>query len=186
MPKKESFVGRDYELSQIRQIFITNTGIVGCVIVGGAGLGKSHLATEYVLRNMKEMYSHVIWMNAEQSDLRIDQVQIYLETCHKVKIPQNNKDKVFNTLYQTLKSSCKRDQMIKNPKKICIIFDKAENMSQIADYLPHQRNFPTLKVDVLVTSCFKKWEKPLNRVIELHAFGAKETENYIQKVPFQL
>ena len=179
--KNPHFVGRDSELLQIRKLFSSNHGICGYAIVGGAGLGKSQLAAEYVNRNREELYSHVIWLQAELSGLISDQLQIYLHSYFKKEIvcDQSEKNLIVKQFYQVLSNHILNSKN-KN-KKFCIIFDNAENMSQVADYLPDSKYFPNLKVDILLTSRYQNWERPFDKKIEMQAFGVKENQTCIQR-----
>ena len=173
------FVGRELELSQIKKYFAINRNVVGCAIVGGAGFGKSHLATEYISKYHEELYLKVISFNAEQGALIPDQMQIYLQTSFKVKLDSESRDKaaIIDQFYRVLDGN--RDATSK--RKYCILFDNAESMTQIAEFLPDAGSYPELNIDVLVTSRFRNWEKPFYTVIEMRAFGEKDIENYIEK-----
>mgnify|MGYP000911157574 CR=1 FL=1 len=182
--KKEVFVGRQSELSHLKKLFTGNNGILECAIVGGAGLGKSQLATEYIIRNQKEMYSETVWLHAEQSDLIVDQIQIYLETCHKMKFDPKDKVRkktIIQRFFQIIgkEADDTNGNINRKLKKACVIFDNADGMAQIADYLPDKRSFPKLKIDILITSRYKKWEHPVDSIIELQAFGIEDVKNYI-------
>ena len=179
---KETSVGRELELSQIKKLFNANDGIIECAIIGAAGLGKSQLATEYIIRNQNEMYSEVVWLHAEQNDLTVDQMRIYLETCYKIKFDKKEENKklvITKRFYQTLGNV--DGGRSKSIKKHCIIFDSVDNMEQLVEYLPDSSSYPTLKVDILVTSRYKKWDKPVEMVIEMQAFGIEDMKNYVRK-----
>ena len=174
------FVGRETELSKLEKVFKENTGIIQCVIVGGAGLGKSLLAKEYLIRN-QAMYSEVFWFHAEQSDFIADHIQIYLETCHKRKFePQEkvNKTSIIKQFYQIL-GKVNDSSPNKTAKKTCIIFDNADSVVDIADYLPDKSIFPTLKIDILITSRNNKWGKLPAAIIEMKAFEIRDVKNYV-------
>ena len=180
--KNSHFVGRDSELLHLKKLFSENNRIIGCAIVGGAGLGKSQLAAEYVNRNREELYSHVIWLQAELSDLIPNQLQIYLQTYFKKRLTHDKmeKSKIVHQFYQTL-SEVILNAGTKVKKKCCIILDNAENPEQVADYLPDLKAFPNLNIDILLTSRYQKWEKPFNTKIEMQAFGVDEIQTYINQ-----
>ena len=177
--QNQMFVGRDAELTKMREFFIENSNIAGCAIVGGAGLGKSQIAIEYISRNHREFYSRVVWLHAEMSDLIIGQMQIYLETCFKIEFDPQDKDKnatILNTFYQKLSEECGTTQ-----KKVCIILDSPESMLKISGFLPSLTNYPQLMADIVVTSRYTKWEDPFLLVIDLQHFGVAETRTFIMK-----
>lgn len=177
---QEKFVARATELSQIKQAFTENKGIIECVIVGGAGLGKSRLANQYVFQNQKK-YSEIQWWNAERSDFIIDQIQAYLETCRNAKFDLQEKDiktALIKRFFQTLGKENDGSPR-KNPKKACIIFDNADSIDQISAYLPDKNIFPTLQIDILFTSRYKTWSAAA--IIELQAFGLEDVKEYVSK-----
>lgn len=179
-PRNECFVGRDSELRRIKELFSHNRGVAGCAIVGGAGLGKSHLAVEYVNRNREELYSRIIWLNAEQDGLVSNQIRFYLDSFFSIRSDSQLRDEnsILNNFYQVLNAEClsHRDQK----KKVCIVFDNAENMKQIENYLPNTKLLPALNVDFLITSRYQIWEKPFYMKIEMPDFGAEEIQKYIE------
>ena len=176
--ENDKFVGRDSELQQIEKLLKLNTGLSVCVIVGGPGLGKTQLATEFICRNHQEMYSKVFWIDA-RSGLIFAQIQTYLEICYGVTFNTQKTTQLVRKFYQMLAKDASNP--INGTKKPCVVFDRAESMAEILAYIPRKRSFPRLKIDILITSRYTKWGKPFHLIIELKAFDIEDTKNYIRK-----
>ncbi len=72
--------------------------------------------------------------------------------------------------------------MNKSSKKPCIVFDNADTIFQIVDYLPDNKTYPKLKIDIIVTSRYKNWEEPIGTIIEMQTFGIEETKTILNHI----
>ena len=78
---------------------------------------------------------------------------------------------LVNLFYESLNNLSK-------PKKVCLVLDNAENMEEIADYLPAQTSKLTAKFDIIITSRYQKWKSPI-KTIDLRSFSNEEVKRYI-------
>ena len=84
-----------------------------------------------------------------------------------------DKDTIVKQFYQSIKDAGQ------SQKKFCIVFDNAESMTDVANYLPDSNTFPDLRIDILVTFRYLKWERPFYSTVEVAALGKKDTQTYI-------
>ncbi|RKN43124.1 FxSxx-COOH system tetratricopeptide repeat protein [Streptomyces hoynatensis] len=66
-PPNAQFVGRAEELSRVRELLASGTGVITQTVVGLGGVGKTSLALQYAHRHRAD-YTTVWWITADQPD----------------------------------------------------------------------------------------------------------------------
>mgnify|MGYP000928110243 CR=1 FL=1 len=182
------FIGREEELREMKKRFDSSDKKITCIaIVGTAGLGKTQLAVEYVTSN-EEKYSHIIWFNGEKGILLLPQILNYITIFVDPKFrwmvssakeygrsDPSSKSYLLNRFYQSFKAA----SIASTPQKACLVIDNAEDMEGVADYLPSSTTQLNSKLDIIITSRYKEWKSPIEKIFHLKAFSDEETKKYI-------
>jgi tetratricopeptide (TPR) repeat protein len=151
--RNENFVGREEELAKIKKLLLEKRPVC---ITGSGGVGKSQLASEYLLR---ANYSKILWLYAEHG-LLYSQIQMYMQKIYGTD-PSMKQEELLPIFYNNLGDDA------------CIIIDNAEDGELIAPFLPKNQ-----VLDILITSRYKSWEFP---IVNLNSFSANDTHVYITK-----
>lgn len=156
----EKFIGREKELQQLKQDFITNSAVI---ISGQGGVGKSTLALEYgkIHKNVKL----VRYFDADTTN-KIDRK--YKELAEEFNIAIKDRPRSF--IMQLV-----NNQLNRIDTEILFIFDNVESYDDIKDYII---NLPS-NVKALITT---RQPKLTNDKIHIHLneFNNNEVEQYIE------
>mgnify|MGYP000961299845 CR=1 FL=1 len=186
-PPNKFFIGRREELQEMKNCFnASEDNLTYIALVGSQGLGKTQLAVEYITNNLN--YSHIIWFHGEKTGLLLPQIQNYIRifidhqfhwmlvsNC-KAKFDFSSRSYLLNRFYQSFNTNV---NSISEPKKVCLVFDNAESIEEIVDYLPNHATSAPAKIDIIITSRYKEWEKLAKKVFVLKRFSDEETKRYI-------
>ncbi len=84
-----NFVGRQHELSRLRER-LQKPGVVAISAVSGmGGVGKTELATQYVRKHQADYPGGICWLNARESDLAAKIVQ-FAQLYMNLEVPQKD------------------------------------------------------------------------------------------------
>ncbi len=171
-PKNPNFTGRDELLKQIADRFSKeNVPVVLTTTHGLGGIGKTHLAIEFVWKHYQQ-YKGVVWFNSENRNrLLVDYIRLG-EELHIIR--EDEKKRPIEERALLVK------HWLEDPKRAgwLLVYDNALRYG--GDEQGVGNLFPTKGGKILVTSRHAKgW--PQNS-FEVNIFTLKESRAYIKKV----
>lgn len=156
------FAGREKELAKLHEALQGGTAAVTQAIHGLGGVGKTHLAVEYVYRHIHD-YDVVWWLKSEEpASLRAD----YLDLGRELGVPEAQGQE------PSLAVAAIR-RRLEDESRWLLVFDNAEEPGELEPYLPRAG-----RGACLVTSRTKDW-RGLARAIPLAPFPREESLEFL-------
>ena len=177
------FVGQANLVEEIHNHFKETNVVVLC---GIGGMGKTHLATQYLYKYINKQYylatqslhkykekheyknekyyKNILWLYGDKKEYLLDQIKHYMNS----KEEQEPK-KLMESFFIKLQNS-----------PSLIILDNVEDEAQIQDYLDQAKNYPQIKL--LITSRYTKWTQA--QKIEPRPFSLLALEEYLKKLKY--
>ncbi|MEU4527205.1 FxSxx-COOH system tetratricopeptide repeat protein [Micromonospora ureilytica] len=159
-PRNPNFTGRDALLEDLhRQIREGATAVVPHALYGMGGVGKSHLAIEYVYRHQGE-YDLIWWIPAERS------TQIGASLVELARRMGLSAGSDIASARAAVKDALRTGRPY---ARWLLIFDNAENADALIDYLPTGGSG-----DIMITSRSPRWGT-VARTVEVDVFTRHES-----------
>lgn len=166
------FTGRAAELAQLDSNLDSQETPKAQVISGMGGIGKTHLATEYIYRNI-DKYEIIWWIRAEHHD-RVREALVKL--ARRLELRQattdSSRDRIIAAVLEMLESE---------PRSWLLVYDNAANPLDLQKYLPACRPGGHL----VITSRELNWPGYMAADgIEIEPFTELDAISYLrQRVP---
>jgi len=145
-PRNANFVGRKTDLDAIRSSLASHGQI--CALIGRGGIGKTSTIVEYSYR-YEEDYAYIFWVEAETPGGRADTYSLIASTLKLGGDIIHDQDGLTILVREFLQST---------DKKWLLIFDNAEEWSDISNYIP--RNLSKSCGSILITTRQPEFLRP--------------------------
>jgi len=166
------FVGRDYELSELYKIFLSNKNI--CVIVGSVAIGKTQLAKKFT-ELYKSEYDIVWWIDSSQNiDKQIYELATQLS---KLNITGINKTDFLVNDKIILLQNVKEFFRITHYKWL-LVFDNFDTGNDTKKYLPIRHNTKNIGHILITSRNSSNW----SNMIKLSKFKRNESISLLNKI----
>ena len=164
------YIDRNVENQQDDGVIGSKKKSVSCtVVVGPPGIGKTEFVAQYMKKHI-DLYSEIIWLNAESSFVLFDQIFLYMQQNYDLKPGNQDKSFLINLFLEKIQQ--------KNKKQICMIFENAAKIEDIDDYIPKGKI--KSNIDIFITSLYKNWSWQIKQ-IPLKPFDVKETQALLHR-----
>ena len=163
--RNRSFIGRTAELEELAdRLSEGTTSILPEAVWGMGGVGKTHLAVEYVHRHQDE-YDLVWWVPSSSTGEMMRSLTDLAET---LELPvESTQDKAVPAVLEALRLGVPyRDWLL--------VFDNAESPEMVRDFLPVHGTGR-----ILITSRNPDWERT-TRALEVSVFSPEESRELIR------
>ena len=178
LPAVPSFTSREDEIEKIHfelEKSKKSPGIMGLVITGLAGIGKTQLARKYFEKNSDFFDNNIVWINANTLENSFEGIAEALEL--------NIKDEFGKNIYIDAIITKVHNYFAKD--RVLFVFDNVDtndkseeigsNENQLLKYLPVFPNIYTI-----ITSQNKHWNQQF-KTMQLSIFNEKEAANFVTK-----
>ncbi|KAF6209974.1 hypothetical protein GE061_015729 [Apolygus lucorum] len=175
-PPTEFFVGREEELKDLHSKTLrrsSKNSVNITVICGSGGMGKTQLGRQYTYLQCvatPRVFTHIIWLNAENEKLLLDSFMRLAPQIIHSKIPPANekqRDLIVNQVYSLL-----------SIKSALIVIDNVENSESLKRFLPLP--FQSPNISIILISRNKEWNKEVSTV-HLSTFNHEDAVSLLRK-----
>ncbi|MFW5420765.1 tetratricopeptide repeat protein [Nocardiopsis sp. CNT-189] len=163
--RNRSFIGRSAELEELAgRLSEGTTSILPEAVWGMGGVGKTHLAVEYVHRHQDE-YDLVWWVPSSSTG---EMMRSLIDLAETLELPvDSTQDKAVPAVLEALRLGVPyRDWLL--------VFDNAESPEMVRDFLPTNGTGR-----ILITSRNPDWERT-TRALEVSVFSPEESRELIR------
>ncbi len=162
-PRNQYFTGREDLLRDIHERLTGKvTALVPHALHGHGGVGKTHLAIEYVYRYQQE-YDLVCWISAEQPAIVRTTIA---DLAKRINLPSLTVDDAVRSVLTALHQNQPYDRWL-------LVFDNVNSPKDIEDFLP------TGSGHIIVTSRSDVWAG-IAQVVEVNVFLREESIAFLR------
>jgi tetratricopeptide (TPR) repeat protein len=163
------FTGREDKLNQIHEALLSeNTVAVSqpIAVCGLGGIGKTQTAVEYTYRYHAE-YEFIFWVKADSEDAIVSG---YVGISKLLNLPVKNDSDLNNIVSAVL-------NWFRTHEKWLLVFDNADDISFVKDYLP-----PDPKGHILLTSRLRVFDTlDITKLVDMEEMSPDEAKSFLLK-----
>ena len=179
IPPVKNFFSRDVEIQNLHQRIITSktNGMLGVVVCGFGGNGKSEMARAYWQKYQSNFEDIVVWINCKTYESMKNAFYEIGVQCgiHNIKNIDGTFIPIKEVVYLVYDHFSKQKSG-NSTRKVLFVLDNMDDQKIMQDFLP---NSPTITPYILITSQDRNWDNRFD-IFPLNVFSEKDSTQFLK------